>query len=52
MKNKVYWKTKDGRLIDVDKWDDLVHMRNILKILIKEREEYSDDYMCSYGETC
>lgn len=38
-KHKVYWTTKDGKKIDVDKWDDIQHMRNVLKILISNREE-------------
>ena len=38
MNNKVYWITKDGRKIDIDTWDDLNHMRNVLKMLIREKE--------------
>ena len=42
-KEKVYWTTKDGRKIDIDTWSDLTHMRNVLKLLIRDREDYRGD---------
>ena len=38
-----YWTPKDGRKIDIDTWSDLTHMRNVLKLLIRDREDYRGD---------
>jgi hypothetical protein len=35
--NKVYWKMRNGELIDVDTMD-INHLRNTLKLVLKNRE--------------
>jgi hypothetical protein len=35
--SKVYWKMRDGNLISVDDMD-INHLRNVLKIVLKNRE--------------
>jgi hypothetical protein len=37
MSNKVYWKMRNGELIDVDNMD-INHLRNTLKLVLKNRE--------------
>lgn len=37
MNEKVYWKMRDGNLISVDDMD-INHLRNVLKIVLKNRE--------------
>jgi hypothetical protein len=37
MKDKVYWKMRDGKLISVDDMD-IEHLRNVLKIVLKNRQ--------------
>ena len=37
MSNKVYWKMRNGELIDVDTMD-INHLRNTLKIVLKNRQ--------------
>ena len=37
MKDKVYWKMRDGNLISVDDMD-IEHLRNVLKIVLKNRQ--------------
>jgi hypothetical protein len=37
-KNKVFWKTKSGQLIDVDKMD-INHLRNTLKMIIRNSQK-------------
>ncbi|MCP4761540.1 MAG: hypothetical protein GY870_07145 [archaeon] len=36
-KKKYYWKTKDGKRIDVDEMS-IEHLRNTLKMIIRNRE--------------
>lgn len=38
--NKVYWTTKDGNKIDVDKMS-IEHLRNTLKMIIKQNQKKS-----------
>ena len=49
--NKVYWKTKDGREIDVDTMTDIQHMRNIIKFLLRERDNYDFMDIGDYQDT-
>ena len=35
---KLYWTTKDGKKIDVDKMD-IDHLRNVVKLIIRKMEE-------------
>jgi len=37
MSNKVYWKMRNGELIDVDTMD-IQHLRNTLKLVLKNRQ--------------
>jgi len=37
MSNKVYWKMRNGELIDVDTMD-INHLRNTLKLVLRNRE--------------
>jgi hypothetical protein len=37
MSNKVYWKMRNGELIDVDNMD-IQHLRNTLKLVLRNRE--------------
>jgi len=37
MSNKVYWKMRNGELIDVDNMD-INHLRNTLKLVLRNRE--------------
>ena len=37
MSNKVYWKMRNGELIDVDDMD-INHLRNTLKLVLRNRE--------------
>jgi hypothetical protein len=37
MSNKVYWKQRNGELIDVDTMD-INHLRNTLKLVLRNRE--------------
>lgn len=37
MSNKVYWKQRNGELIDVDDMD-INHLRNTLKLVLRNRE--------------
>lgn len=36
-KEKVYWKMRNGNLIDIDDMDEN-HLRNVLKIVLKNRQ--------------
>lgn len=38
MRDKVYWKQADGRLISVDDMD-INHLRNTLKMIIRNRQK-------------
>jgi hypothetical protein len=33
--NKAYWVTKDGKVLDVDEITDINHLRNIVKMQIR-----------------
>lgn len=44
---KVYWKTKDGQLIDIDEMS-IEHLRNTLKFIIKRRKEIRSE---AYNKT-
>jgi hypothetical protein len=35
--SKVYWKMRNGELIDIDNMD-IQHLRNVLKIVLKNRQ--------------
>ncbi len=37
MSNKVYWKQRNGELIDIDDMD-INHLRNTLKLVLRNRE--------------
>jgi len=37
MSNKVYWKMRNGELIDIDNMD-INHLRNTLKLVLRNRE--------------
>lgn len=37
MRNKVYWKQRNGELIDIDDMD-INHLRNTLKLVLRNRE--------------
>ena len=37
MSNKVYWKQRNGELIDIDDMD-INHLRNTLKLVLKNRQ--------------
>jgi hypothetical protein len=37
MSNKVYWKMRNGELIDVDTMD-IQHLRNTLKLVLRNRQ--------------
>jgi hypothetical protein len=37
MSNKVYWKQRNGELIDIDNMD-INHLRNTLKLVLRNRE--------------
>jgi hypothetical protein len=37
MSNKVYWKQRNGELIDIDDMD-IQHLRNTLKLVLRNRE--------------
>ena len=37
MSNKVYWKQRNGNLIDIDDMD-IEHLRNTLKLVLRNRE--------------
>jgi hypothetical protein len=36
MSNKVYWKMRNGELIDIDDMD-IQHLRNVLKLVLRNR---------------
>ena len=36
--SKVYWKTKDGKVLDVDDMD-INHLRNVLKMIIRNNQK-------------
>ena len=37
MSNKIYWKQRNGELIDIDDMD-INHLRNTLKLVLKNRQ--------------
>jgi hypothetical protein len=37
MSNKVYWKQRNGKLIDIDNMD-INHLKNTLKLVLRNRE--------------
>lgn len=41
--NKIYWTTKDGEKIDVDKMDEN-HLKNVLKMIIKNNYSRNKNY--------
>lgn len=39
MSDKIYWTTKDGTQIDIDKMS-IEHLRNTLKMIVKQKSSY------------
>ena len=46
--NKVYWTIRSGKKIDVDKMS-LNHLRNALKMMIRNENHKSKTYQCHCG---
>lgn len=41
-KKKVYWTTKSGKRIDIDKMD-IDHLRNTLKMIVRKTQNHKED---------
>ena len=49
MEKKYYWTTKSGKKVDVDEMD-VEHLRNVLKHILRKRDERKNDFLEPYSE--
>ncbi len=42
-KESIYWKQRNGELIDIDKMD-INHLRNVLKMIVKNSNNHKADH--------